>query len=97
MIKTKKLLCILSLLFITPLISSCENDDYSTSDRLNKVVESKFKGEGIYSFEANNRVDGSWDPVILVFGYYDNKLVCDLLIEHGNDTAPERGFRCREI
>lgn len=97
MIKNKKLLFIASLLLITLLISSCENNDYSTSDRLNKIVESEFKGDGIYSFEAINRVDGSWNPVILVFGYYDNKVVCDLLIEHGNDTAPERGFRCREI
>lgn len=46
-------------------------------------------------FEMNS-LEG-WERMVLVFGYADNRAVCDYLVRHGHETTPGRSFRCTPV
>ena len=76
--------------------SGCVPKQKSVSDRIIELVESNAQNEGKYWFRMKNRINGNWNPVILVFGYVDNKAVCEKLIEAGKEDAPDVSFDCNE-
>lgn len=53
--------------------------------------------DGAYWFEMQNLMDGQWEPVILVFGYVDDRAVCDWMISVGHEQNPGRRFRCTAV
>ena len=53
--------------------------------------------ENGFWFEMQNQFSGEWDPVILVFGYADDKSVCDWMVSVGREENPGRQFRCTTV
>lgn len=69
----------------------------SVSDHVIEFVESDLGGKQTYWFEMSNMFTGQYEPVILVFGYVDNREPCEFMREYAQKTSPNRSFRCREV
>ena len=40
---------------------------------------------------------GEWEQMMLIFGYEDDKGVCDFMLAITKETDPEREFRCKDV
>ena len=69
----------------------------SVSEQVIKFAESYLEGKRTYWFEMSNMLNGQFDPVILVFGYWDNREPCEFMREYAQKASPNRSFRCREV
>jgi hypothetical protein len=78
-------------------IWGCQPDKKGATDEIIEFVNSEIKDENKYWFKMKNRIDGSWNPVILVFGYVDNATICDLLLEYAEKNSPDVAFKCEAI
>lgn len=80
----------LTAAILSVFLVACAPDPLGTGERLADP-------ENGYWFEMQNSLDGQWDPVILVFGYADDRSVCDWLVKIGHDENPGRQFRCNAV
>jgi len=40
---------------------------------------------------------GKWENLMLIFGYADDKSVCDFMLGIARETDPEIEFRCKDV
>ncbi len=89
---------VITLLFVFSfLLTGCLSEEKSATDNLIEFVDTEMQDEDKYWFKMKNRLDGSWNPVILIFGYADNKSACNFLLEYAEQTSPDVMFSCDEI
>ena len=69
----------------------------SAAEKVIKFAENELTKKTTYWFEMSNIVNGQWDPVILVFGYYDNSEPCESMLKFARKESPNRSFRCRRV
>ena len=65
----------------------------TTAEVIEKFVNEDISGSGSYWLEMNNAF-GQWEKMILVFGYIDDQVPCNLIQEFAAEDSPDRQFRC---
>ena len=95
----KRILIILICFFVY----SCEEKSYTEkSEKLEKEVSKNF--EKSVWLEKKSRVgefgvstDEEWIKTILIFGYFDNQINCDLIKSNFEEKYPKETFRCNPV
>jgi len=73
-----------------------KQDSRLTSEKVVEFAEENLTSkDGAYWFMKQNILNGKMDPVILIFGYYDNWDICTFMLDYAKETSPENKFECR--
>ena len=73
-----------------------KQDSRLTSEKVVEFAENNLTSrDGAYWFMKQNTLNGKMEAVILIFGYYDNRDICALVLDYAKETSPENTFECR--
>jgi len=87
----RKLLPILCLLILT----SCSIGD---KDELTSFVETSNSHIDSVWMEQEDRItSGEWYKVLLVFGWIDDGIECERIVQQYKKTYPEINYRCNPV
>ena len=97
----KKLLLILICFFVF----SCKEETYTErSEKLEKVVSENFKNSvwlekksRVGDFGVSVEPDEEWLKTILIYGYFDNQINCNLIKSNFEEEYPQDTFRCNPV
>ena len=87
----KKLSSILGLLILV----SCSIED---KDELTSFVESSnSQKDSVWMEQEDRSVPGEWFKVLLVFGWIDDGIECERIVQQYKETYPEINYRCNPV
>ena len=87
----KQLLTILCLVFLV----SCSNED---KDELTSFVEtSNSQIDSVWMEQEDRNIPGEWYKVLLVFGWIDDSIECERIVQKYKEIYPEINYRCNPV
>lgn len=101
--KNKKiyLAIVISFIFGVTLASILFNQNFKNKpeELLNRVVLNYPKNMDRSSAQwfMKKNFMGEWENLMFIFGYADDKSVCDFMLNTAKETDPDIEFRCKDV